>query len=206
MPIHSTAGGGFLYPSRIREALQPWRNILLDSFEDVVYTLEDRDQAVEDYLNSLPQIRVHLTVDQAIPSAAFASATNALLWDDPPIYQSPGTWEAATPARLYAPKTGVYVASGTALWENSAAAGFRGLVVMQNGANGADDRWGSQIWQVPGQPFCNVCAVGRLKAGEFVEFWAFQTTGGDLDVITDPVFTSTASLTCLGPWYNSTLA
>lgn len=85
----------------------------------------------------------------------------------------------ANTERITAVVAGVYVITGTVMWEGSAA-GDRELALYQNGPITLDLHS-----HVPADTLCgmNVTAHAHLAVGDYVWMEAMQTSGGDLDVL-----------------------
>lgn len=81
--------------------------------------------------------------------------------------------------RMTAVVAGVYVVTGTVMWEGDQA-GERELALYQNGPITLDLHS-----HAPGATLCgmNVCAHALLAVGDYVWMEAMQTSGGALDVL-----------------------
>ena len=81
--------------------------------------------------------------------------------------------------RITAVVAGVYVITGTVMWEGNGA-GDRVLGLYQNGGITLDLHS-----HLPGATLCgmNVCAHAHLAVGDYIWMEATQTSGGELDVL-----------------------
>jgi hypothetical protein len=119
--------------------------------------------------------RVYNDADETIPdSTATALTFNSERYDNGGLHSS-----VSNTSRLTAQKAGVYTIFGHVEWEGNAV-GYRQLSIYWSG--------GYKIAQqtfVPGYGSSfnmSIASVWHLAAGEYVELWVFQTSGGDLRV------------------------
>ena len=97
-------------------------------------------------------------------------------WDDPDDDQ----WAIGTPTRLTCRIAGTYVISGHIFWDGNAV-GQRGISIYLNGTTllAVQDEQG-----LTADGFAqSIATVYKLSVGDFLEFLAFQGSGGNLNVI-----------------------
>ncbi len=113
-----------------------------------------------------------------------------------------GVFNAARPTRMTAPVAGRYLIVANARWESDAA-GRRTIALEVNGTAAQIARSNvSGYWQggvVPLSPEQSVQAVYRLKAGDYVEVWAYQDCGTTLNLITSVDSAVTFSMQWIAP-------
>jgi hypothetical protein len=84
-------------------------------------------------------------------------------------------------SRLTAPRGGLYAATAGVIWRSESVVGSRQLSIKKNGSQYVAAE------QVPAGPagnntILNVAGTVRLSAGEYVQAFAWQNSGGDLGV------------------------
>jgi hypothetical protein len=130
----------------------------------------------------LPGARVRDTVLTLVDSNATAVLSyNAIDFNVGAVF------DPAKPTRMTAPVAGRYLIVATTRWESDVD-GRRTIALEVNGNAAQIARSNvSGYWQggvVPLSPEQSVQAVYRLKAGDYVEVWAYQDTGSTLNLIT----------------------
>ena len=132
-------------------------------------------------VGKLPGARVRDTVLTIVDSAATAVVPyNAIDFNVGAVF------DPAKPTRMTAPVAGRYLIIATTRWESDVD-GRRTIALEVNGASQIARSNVSGYWLggvVPLSPEQSVQAVYRLKAGDYVEVWAYQDTGSTLNLLT----------------------
>lgn len=139
---------------------------------------------VPDETRCPPAVRVRRTTNQTIGDS-FQTAVSF----DAENFDHGGMWAVGDPTKLVIPEDGLYMIGGTIAWDLDTV-GLRNLVLTVN-ATTAIDADGDSAAQA-GVSVNRVSTVYDLNAGDFVQLLATQTSGGDLDILSDahasPVF------------------
>jgi hypothetical protein len=122
---------------------------------------------------------------QSIPNATWTaiSHTNAL-WDDQPAGNN--HWSASSPTRLTVRVAGTYEIVGNAEFASNAT-GARSLGIKVNGVFLAVQATPASLSQV------TVSTQWKCSVGDYIELFAYQTSGGSLDI-------------AYGQWYSPRLS
>ena len=132
-------------------------------------------------VGKLPGARVRDTVLTQVDSNATAAISYTAV-----DFNVGAVFDPATPTRMTAPVAGRYLIIATTRWESDVD-GRRTIALEVNGASQIARSNVSGYWQggvVPLSPEQSVQAVYRLKAGDYVEVWAYQDTGSTLNLLT----------------------
>jgi hypothetical protein len=129
---------------------------------------------------TVPGARVrHASTAVTVPSAA-----TAVLSYDTTDFNIGGVFSAAQPTRLTAPVAGRYLISASVRW-NPHANGRRTLAVELNGTvaqiarSNVSANWATTASFSPEQ---TAETIYKLNAGDYVEVWAYQDSGGPLNL------------------------
>jgi hypothetical protein len=136
-------------------------------------------------VGKLPGARVRRTAAVSIPSGGGSTVVSY----DAVDFNVRGVYNASKPTKMTAPVAGRYLIVATARW-NANTSGRRTLALAVDYGNGtpADFR---QIARSSVSPYYlgstlypeqTVQAVYKLKAGDYVEVWAFQDSGSPVDL------------------------
>jgi hypothetical protein len=129
---------------------------------------------------TVPGARVrHASTAVTVPSAA-----TAVLSYDTTDFNIGGVFSAAQPTRLTAPVAGRYLISASVRW-NPHANGRRTLAVELNGTVAQIARSNvSAYWATTANfsPEQTAETIYKLNAGDYVEVWAYQDSGGPLNL------------------------
>lgn len=148
------------------------------SLADYAVTQQNRDYDLEDYLSYqsfVPSIGLTLSAAQAAnPSVkvVFASiefqSTTVL------------SWVNTAPTRITLLSKGIVSIVGNTTWDAGATGNYRTAQIFINGSNVVG------CIQPPigggGTPQCSVSVIKSLSAGDYIELFANQDTGGSLNV------------------------
>ena len=132
-------------------------------------------------VGKLPGARVRDTVLTQVDSNATAAISYTAV-----DFNVGAVFDPATPTRMTAPVAGRYLIIATTRWESDVD-GRRTIALEVNGASQIARSNVSGYWQggvVPLSPEQSAQAVYRLKAGDYVEVWAYQDTGSTLNLLT----------------------
>ena len=132
-------------------------------------------------VGKLPGARVRDTVLTQVDSNATAAISYTAV-----DFNVGAVFDPATPTRMTAPVAGRYLIIATTRWESDVD-GRRTIALEVNGASQIARSNVSGYWLggvVPLSPEQSVQAVYRLKAGDYVEVWAYQDTGSTLNLLT----------------------
>ena len=143
--------------------------------------------------SSMPGARVYNTGTQSIASGVGTALTftNA-------DFNVGGTWSLSAPDRLTAKKAGVYVITASISWANDPA-GVRDLSLKVNGATSIMTVSSAPVPSQNTAPIENCATTFRLRAGDYVQAIAFQTSGGALDSWNGAHETPTLSIDWIAP-------
>ncbi len=127
--------------------------------------------------------KVYRTTNQTISdTTATAISFDTELFDTNALVNIGGN-----PTRITIATSGSYVFGAHVLWDN--AAGRRFLYITKNGSS---ELTGCDIHTSNEEAECSFSMTDYFTAGDYIELWAYQTTGGNLDVISNssgsPVF------------------
>ncbi|MCC7130904.1 MAG: hypothetical protein IT297_10960 [Anaerolineae bacterium] len=95
--------------------------------------------------------------------------------------------------RVYARRDGVYLIAAHAVWASNAT-GVRVIYIARNGANIAADRRAALSGYDTAQ---QVSTMRYLNAGDYVTLYAFQNSGGDLNLL-QAAYTPVLSVALVG--------
>jgi hypothetical protein len=128
--------------------------------------------------SSIPAARVTRTSDQGILNGTVTALNfNSERYDTAGMHSN-----SSNLSRVMAPVDGIYMVTLQVHWELNGS-GSRALLLEKNGTTVvARDRRLASTDQING-PVFNVTNVLRLSAGDFVEAFAFQDSGGTLNVV-----------------------
>jgi len=132
-------------------------------------------------VGKLPGARVRDTVLTQVDSNATAAISYTAV-----DFNVGAVFDPATPTRMTAPVAGRYLIIATTRWESDVD-GRRTIALEVNGASQIARSNVSGYWLGTGTPLSpeqSVQAVYRLKAGDYVEVWAYQDTGSTLNLLT----------------------
>ena len=121
-----------------------------------------------------PSARVYHSAAQSI-----TNNTVVLLTFNSERYDTEGIHEAAAPHRLICQTAGKYLIFATIGFDANAA-GVRTLYVRVNGVDVAMQQMAASP---AGGTFFSISTVWDLAAGQYVELWVYQNSGGPLDVL-----------------------
>lgn len=119
--------------------------------------------------------RIYRSTNQSITTATLTAFAPATLDFDSDSY-----WAVGNPTRLTAPRDGKYTVGCSVLWDTSIV-GTRSLYVVKNGVTGTRLA-GEQMAAATGD-ILNVSTTLNLIAGDYVEFYVNQTSGGSVNVV-----------------------
>lgn len=122
--------------------------------------------------------RVYRTTNQSINTAtltAFSPDTVDYDAGSPTAF-----WAGGNPTRLTAPQAGKYTVGATVVWDTSAV-GTRAIYVVKNGVTGT--RLAGEDMNALSGAAVNVSTTLNLAAGDYVEFYVKQDSGGNLNVV-----------------------
>lgn len=88
-------------------------------------------------------------------------------------------WSVSTPTRLTAPQAGKYTVGCSILWDSSTT-GNRSVYVVKNGVTGTRLAGEQMIANAGG--VLNLATTLNLTSGDYVEFYAFQNSGGSVNI------------------------
>lgn len=147
-----------------------------------------------DKLATVPTARVRRTTSQTINSGSVTDVSfTTETWDTANLH----TTNSPT---LDAPVTGVYLITGSVIFQGGSSVGFRELQLNVNNTKPIADS--QQDPQTSATDFLNASTVYRLNAGDNVRMKVQQTSGGNLTVIASSGGAETSpelSMTWLGP-------
>lgn len=89
-------------------------------------------------------------------------------------------WAGGNPTRLTAPQAGKYTVGATVVWDTSAV-GTRAIYVVKNGTTAT--RLAGEDMNALSGAAVNVSTTLNLAAGDYVEFYVRQDSGGVLNVV-----------------------
>lgn len=121
--------------------------------------------------------RVYRTTNQSITNTtltAFAPDTVDYDAGSPTAF-----WSGSNPSRLTAPQGGKYTVGCSVLWDTSTS-GNRSVYVVKNGTTGT--RLAGEQMTANNGGVLNVATTLNLTAGDYVEFYVLQNSGGSLNV------------------------
>jgi len=122
----------------------------------------------------------HLTSDQSIANATMA----AISWDAE-LHDYGGFWAAGNPTRFTVPYTGVYRATANIVFDGNAT-GLRAAFITVNGATPPSGQLGGFTTGAVSTAKIYANAVmpdSVLTAADYIEVYAYQDSGGALDVL-----------------------
>ena len=122
--------------------------------------------------------RIYRTTNQAV-----GNSTLVALSPDTADFDSgsPSTfWSIANPTRLTAPQAGKYTVGCSILWDSSTT-GNRSVYVVKNGVTGTRLAGEQMIANASG--VLNLATTLNLTSGDYVEFYAFQNSGGSVNIV-----------------------
>lgn len=149
--------------------------------DDILQQVADMQAQIRRLQNSIvPDIRarVRRTTDQTIGT----SSTSAIQFDSTEDFDTASMHDSVTNnTRVYAPVTGCYLTGGGAEWESNSSGNARNLLIIINGTTTIDNDLRSPVsgnvtrQTVASTPF-------EMQAGDYVELYAFQNSGGDVKI------------------------
>jgi hypothetical protein len=147
-------------------------------------------------VGALPGARVRLTAATTVNHNS-----TAVLTYDAVDFNVGGVYAAASPTRLTAHATGRYLIMASARWgANSSGRRTIALVVTHNGAQRQIARTNESAYATTVLALEQTAqAVFPLKAGDYVEVWAYQDSGGPLPLLTNVEDGVTFTLEWLAP-------
>lgn len=118
------------------------------------------------------------------------TGTETLVTFDTEIYDTSAYHDNSTnPSRFIAPTTGYYLFVASANWQADAA-GIRYIHVQKNAAGSSSGGTGcGQSWSAPaasGPTIHQVSGVVQMTAGDYLELFVYQSTGGSKTLTLDP--------------------
>lgn len=119
--------------------------------------------------------RVYRTTNQSITTATLTALSPDTLDFDTDVY-----WAAGTPTRLTAPRAGKYTVGCSILWDSSTT-GNRSVYVVKNGVTGT--RLAGEQMAANASGILNIATTLNLVAGDYVEFYVNQNSGGSVNVV-----------------------
>lgn len=121
--------------------------------------------------------RIYRTTNQSVTNSTLtAFAPDTADFDS----GSPATfWSNANPTRLTVPQAGKYTVGCSMLWDSSTT-GNRSVYVVKNGVTGTRLAGEQMIANAGG--VLNLATTLNLTSGDYVEFYAFQNSGGSVNV------------------------
>lgn len=121
--------------------------------------------------------RIYRSTNQAVANStlvAFSPDTADFDAGSPTAF-----WSAGSPTRLTAPQAGKYTVGCSILWDSSTT-GNRSVYVVKNGTT-ATRLAGEQMVANSGGVL-NLATTLNLTSGDYVEFYAFQNSGGSVNI------------------------
>jgi len=159
---------------------------LLSRLVDQIVSLRRRVGALESVemaLRTGQGCRVYNNADQTIPQATWTALSFNTVY-----YDYDDCWSSSYPTRLTCQTSGLYIITGHVRW----AANSNGERIM--GIYKSDGVGYATCGQlpVPSQTRMSIATILPLQAGEYVILQVYQTSGGDLAVISalsqSPIF------------------
>jgi len=108
-----------------------------------------------------------------------------------------GVWSGANPTRFTATATGKYYAACSVLW-NTATGGRRQLSISATGVGVAGQVHTNTLTALNRQQYQTLQGLMSLTAGDYIEFRAFQDSGGAVNLIGDQLQSIVGSLVFWG--------
>ena len=111
-----------------------------------------------------------------------ANNTNTVVTYDTEVFDTGGLYAAGTPNRFTITQAGLYLITGSIEWSNSTTTGKRTFGIYVNGTlqiAAVDDGITTHTNAVEQ----NISALYLLAAADYVQLKAYQTSGGNLDIV-----------------------
>lgn len=123
------------------------------------------------------------TADQAIPNSTLVAPT----WDGGAVYDTDGMFDSGSPTRLTIPSGATHARLVVSHSWATNISGFFTTLFARNGETGIDEPGLNRRTQDAGTNngfyiLQTTSAVVPVTAGDFFEAFAFQTSGGSLDL------------------------
>lgn len=95
-----------------------------------------------------------------------------------------GMWTVANPSRLTCKKAGVYLVWGATFWAVDSTSTYRTAVIVLNG-DGTNLELGEHLHPNAANNAAaqTVQSLTKLALNDYVELWAYQGSGGNLDIL-----------------------
>jgi hypothetical protein len=131
-------------------------------------------------IGAIPGARVRDTATTTIQTGA-----TAVLPFNATDFNVGGVYDSTKPSRMTAPIAGRYLVTASARWTANAA-GRRTIALEVNGTAAQIARTNVSAFSSTGTlaPEQTAQTVYKLNAGDYVEVWAYQDSGGPLDLLT----------------------
>lgn len=149
--------------------VNPTSTILNANIRDAVNFLKNRPHAV---------LR-RITTNQPVSN----NTNTPIFWNGEDLDTDSGHSNVTNPSRYTVVTAGYYQLTPTVVWATNGS-GYRQIFVAKNGDT--THRYGMNntfVLGVSGAQVCmNISVVLGLQAGDYVEVWVYQNSGGSLDV------------------------
>ena len=135
--------------------------------------------------------RIYRSTDQSL-----ATATTTVISFDTALANDAGMWSAAAPTKIIAPVDGVYSIEACIAFASNNA-GYRRMYIRLNGG----DNIAGQLTVPFGTATTTQLSTGtirRLVAGDYVELFGYQSSGGGLSVTASMEYSPILTMARLG--------
>lgn len=119
--------------------------------------------------------RAYRTTNQSITTGTLTAFSPDTVDFDSDVY-----WAVGNPTRLTAPRQGKYTVGCSILWDTSTT-GNRSVYVVKNGVTGT--RLAGEQMPANNGGILNIATTLNLVAGDYVEFYVNQNSGGSVNVV-----------------------
>lgn len=124
-----------------------------------------------------PICKVLRDTDQVVTTAT----VTAMSFDTDVYGGANGFWTIGDPTKLYAPVSGIYLVVGTGGFEAHSTGG-RQFWLRKNGAGDYPCEVSNKTRDDGGQWHTTISATVDLQAGDYMEIYVYQNTGGNLNL------------------------
>lgn len=177
----------------IKQYIQKWEGQLppymLELLTGEAVVEQNRDDDLEDYLSEqtyVPSLALTRSTTQAI-----TSGTGGFIQFDGIAFQSTNVfdWVVADPTKLTISDSGIVSIVGNVSWDTAAGGDFR---TAQLFVNGLDIGGGSTVTPLggAGAPQAPAAALYNFVAGDYIQLFANQDSGGPLNITSARLGTS----------------
>jgi hypothetical protein len=140
--------------------------------------------------------RVYRDSNQSIPNTTYTAVSL-----NTETFDVGGLWDAGSPTRLTAKIAGYYLITGDCQFAAASASAYRFLILTRNGDTTAgrlaETRPPTAAFDASVPFAIDIAAVAYLDVDDYVEMWAYQDSGGNLDLLTDGIATPCLSMALL---------